>query len=67
MRKSINEVQNMDVSKGSTTCLINDLTKVNVLITETKMKSCTYLQMKTIQKLQVRNIFLRLENVYDNG
>ena len=43
MRKSILEVQNMDVSRGSTTCLINDLSKIHVLIELTKVSKCTYL------------------------
>ena len=66
MRKTILEVQNMDVSRGSEICLINDLSYINVLIEPTKVKRCTFVDMKHHQKMQVRDIFLRIENVYDN-
>ena len=56
----------MDVSRGSDTFLINDLSKINVLIEPTVIKKCTYRDMKQIQKLQVKNIFMRIENVIDN-
>lgn len=51
MRKTILEVQNMDVSRGSEICLINDLSYINVLIEPTKVKRCTFIDMKHIQKM----------------
>ena len=41
----------MDVSRGSDICLINDLSYINVLIEPTKVKRCTFVDMKKNQKM----------------
>jgi hypothetical protein len=46
IRKSYQEVDAMDMSKQNNTCVLNDRSQVQVLVTQTRVQQCTLEQVK---------------------